>query len=356
MSSLTETAYHTRRTVNFTIIGIILLIILKISWSIFQNYWTMTHPPPPPPPNVLYGKLPLPDFPKEGKNYNLSLKLETATGNFSVSSPSAKVYFMPLLSANLLSLDRASEKARDMGFNGTPINISTEEYLWSDPQIYLRTLKINIITGNLSLRYDFREDQALIQEKNLPTSDKAIEEAKNILRNYDLLKTDIENGEVNVVSVKLIGGTLTEVDSISEGDFVRVDFNRSKLDDMTIVTPRKDLAVAGVMLSGSNDALKRVVGIDFNYQLIDKENFAGYPVKTPSIAWEELIKGMGYIANLGDEPGKEKVVRNIYLAYYDSLKPQIYLEPIYVFEGDKNFKAYVKAVTSEYLEREPRKN
>jgi len=353
MNTLTETAYFSRKTINYGIIGIIIFIILRIIWSLFINYWTIAHPPPPPPPNVLYGNIPPPVFPKEGFINNLTFKLETATGSLPESSPSAKVYFMPAASANLLSLDRASEKAIRMGFNGNPISLNSEEYLWTDPQIPLRTLKVNIVTGNISLRYDYREDQTILQDKNLPSEAQAIEEAKNILKNYDLSRDDLENGDIKVQKLLLQGGMLVDVGSISESDFIRVQFQRNISPDIQIVTPGINLAPAVVTISGSQDAVKRVIEIDFNYQLIDKENSATYPIKDPSSAWEELKGGKGYVANRGDMENN-KVIRNIYIAYYDSLKPQTYLEPVYVFEGDNNFKAYVTAITNDYLEPLPK--
>ena len=43
-------------------------------------------------------------------------------------------------------------------------------------------------------------------------------------------------------------------------------------------------------------------------------------------------------------------VRNIYLAYYDSISPQTYLQPVFVFEGDGGFIAYVPAINPEFIE------
>ncbi len=44
------------------------------------------------------------------------------------------------------------------------------------------------------------------------------------------------------------------------------------------------------------------------------------------------------------------VVRNVYLAYYDSFEPQTYMQPVFVFEGDDNFQALVPAVSQEWIE------
>lgn len=349
MISLTEYAYYTRKTINYGIIGLIVVIILRIIWTVSAAAWIAAHPAPPPPPNMAFGKLPAPVFPDSGKNYSLDFKLETISGNFPESSPSARVYFMPIANANLLGLDRASEKAKKMGFNKAPLTVSREEYLWTDELNPLRTLKINVVNGNLTLRYDYHQDQTVYQAKDLPLADAAINEAKDTLQNYDLLRDDLAVGDTKVTNLKEVGGILTEVSGVSDANFVRVQFLRSAFDKMNVLTPSLEEAPTSLTFSGSRDAVKRVAALDYKYQMIDPENSATYPIKTPQTAWDELKRGAGYVAGKPKSGGKTVTVRNIYLAYYDSLMLQTYLEPVYVFDGDDNFRAYIPAVNSQWL-------
>jgi hypothetical protein len=53
---------------------------------------------------------------------------------------------------------------------------------------------------------------------------------------------------------------------------------------------------------------------------------------------------------LGDNQEGQITIRNIFLAYFESEEPQNYLQPIFVFEGDKNFTAYVSAVDPEWID------
>jgi len=39
-------------------------------------------------------------------------------------------------------------------------------------------------------------------------------------------------------------------------------------------------------------------------------------------------------------------IRNIYLAYFEPVTLTNYLQPIFVFEGDNNFVAYVPAIST----------
>ena len=76
---------------------------------------------------------------------------------------------------------------------------------------------------------------------------------------------------------------------------------------------------------------------------------ATYPLKKSKEAWEELKDGKAYVASPGD--GRTQVViRKVFLGYYDSEEYQSYLQPIFVFEGDGNFVAYVPAVNPQWQE------
>ena len=65
-------------------------------------------------------------------------------------------------------------------------------------------------------------------------------------------------------------------------------------------------------------------------------------------AWEELQSGSAFVLQYPKTP--IITIRNIYLAYYDSISPQTYLQPVFIFEGDDGFVAYVPAVSRDYVE------
>ena len=84
------------------------------------------------------------------------------------------------------------------------------------------------------------------------------------------------------------------------------------------------------------------------YFPVDKAKFATYPLKSSSQAFEELKNSQAYIASIGQNLGGLVSIRKVYLAYYDAGFPVDFYQPIIVFEGDKNFMAYVPAVISDY--------
>jgi len=351
MATLTETAYWTRKTIKFGVVALFLISILKITFSIGKNIWRKSHPPPPPPPTVSFGKLPKIVFPEEklsiGKE-KISFKLETIQGGLPKLPEIGRVYFRPIKSPNLLSLDRAKSLAQKMGFQKEPEKKDENTYLWNNENSLFLEIEINNL--NFHLFYDFKNDQEILTSKNLPTNQQAAQETKNFLVANNLLPEDLANGTAEFEYFRFENGQLVPVVSLSEADFIKVNLFRANLDDWRILPPNPKKSPISFLFSGSRTPGKRIVEINYTYFPIEKEAFATYPLKPVPQAWNELQQGKGYIANFGQNESGQIIIRRVYLAYYDSDSPQHYLQPIYVFEGDQNFFAYVPAVEPKWTE------
>jgi len=359
MTTLTETAYHTRKAINYGIIGLVILIFLRIGISAFTSYWKKTHPQPPPPPNVLFGKLPSIEFPANNSTTSaLSYKLDTVIGGFPKLSDQAKVYFMPPIPANLVGLDIAREQAKKMGFEGEPERVDERIFRFKDLKYPARVLTIDIVNGNFKIFYNYLQDESVFAEKDLPGKERAIVEAKNLLNNFQLLKEDIGSGEVKISYLKIENGRISQVASLLEANFTQILFSRKKIDDLPVYFLKhqpinyqdEEMQPISIIFSGSKEGLKRLISLDYNYQIIDYENFATYPVITPQKAFEDLKAGRGYIANYQGSSNLA-TIREVSLAYLDSDKSQNYLQPIYVFTGDDNFVGFVPAVKEEWFNK-----
>lgn len=348
--SLTETAFYTRRAINWGILAIIAYILLKIFWSIFVTVFLIFFPPQAPPPNHAFGKLPSLVFPATATpSAKLTFELQTIEGDVPPASPSANVYFMPKTAPNLLALNTAEDFATLLQFDPTPIQESKNIYRFNDAAFPLRRLRYDIVSNNFIVRYGFEQDPSIFTEKNLPTPDGVQQLAANDLQQYGLTKDDLTNGTTTTTFLKLNGTTLVPTTSISQADAVRVDFFRAPIGDMKIFTPNPDVASVDIIYSGSTDNKKRILELAYTYWPIDQTTSATYGLITSSQAWQELQSGQGYIARQPTS-GTIAVVRNIYLAYYDSYDPQTYLQPIFVFEGDNGFLGYVPAVAAPWTE------
>jgi hypothetical protein len=82
--------------------------------------------------------------------------------------------------------------------------------------------------------------------------------------------------------------------------------------------------------------------LEYTLWPVSQENSATYPLKSGEEAFEELKNGGGAIILGGNQV--EAAIRKVYLAYLDTKEYQDFLQPIFVFEGDGGFVAYVAAV------------
>ena len=350
MATLTETAYYTRRTINWLILAVIGYLILRLSWSLFVAAWLAIFPPKPPPPNNAFGVLPKVQFSDQASpSARLTFRLETIEGRVPAASESAAVYFMPKSPANLLALNQTQEFAQRLGLDPNPIAETKNLYRFSDPDFILRSLRYDIVSKNFILRYRFEEDPGIFAEKNFAGSDAMQAEATSVLQSYQLYNEDITKGRSVVTFLKLTGDRLLPTTSLSAADAVRVDFYRRNIGSTPIVTPNPDSGPINFVFSGAQNEKRRFLQFAYTFWPIDYETVATYGLKTSAQAWSELQSGGGFIARY-PRTGNAAVIRTIYIAYYDAYEAQTYLQPVFVFEGDNGFVAYVQAVAPPWVE------
>jgi len=347
MATLTETAQFARKFVKFSVISIISLVLIRGIWQLAAAWYKQRHPAPPPPPTVAFGKLPRVNFP-ETQQPELTFKLQTASGETPDLSDRATIYFMPYLKANLLALDRANQQVAKLGFKDEPVMVDVKNYRWIKNETKT-WLEMNIITGETEMEYDWRNDQQVLSTKNPPGREQAVAEAKRFLQQAEMITEDLQLGETKVSYWQYDGKTLTESLAPSEANFARVDFFRQSQADLPVVTSSGANGIVSLMLSSLEDNNRRVIKLSYHYFPVDYQNSATYPIKVSSLAYRDLQTRQGFIAEQGNN-SSIAVIRKIYLAYFDSAKPQQYLQPVYVFEGDNGFIAYVSAIDDQWLE------
>ena len=346
MTTLTQAAITTRKIVRYGIFLVIFLIVGRVLLSAGIKLYLKFFPPAPAPPTVTYGKLPILPFPQKNK-VNFSLSLETAEGGLPKLPTTVKVYYMPKRSANLLSLDEARQKASGLGFSPQEQDISPTTYRFSNKSVP-STLVINIVTGVFSVSYDLKADPSPLKVKP-PSPEVAVANIKSYLSSAGLLPADL-TGPTSHEYLKVSGDKLIPALSLSDANLTKIHLFRKSYEDFPSLTA--DPTKANVwFLVGRNtiDRNKGVIAAEFHYFPVDETQFSTYPIKTAQIAWDELIAGNAYLANQGQnkENGQIKI-RKVYLAYFDAGEATDFYQPIIVFEGDKNFTAYVPAVTGDY--------
>lgn len=343
--SLTQTAYTSRKIIKFGGIG---LIGISLLWSISKLAYKayLAANPPYYPPTVKYGLLPKIVFIEkltEQKNFSFELPNDKIP-----SFPDqSKVYIIYKPITTFLALDEDTKTANRFGFVDKPVEIKDGIYEFKNNTIN-KTLTVNVLDGHFQMSYPYLSDQLLLTPEDVPTKDKAISVASNFLSSANKYGKDLENGEKKVSFWKISDSGLKSVESQSEANAVRVDLYRENLDGYKLLSSNFNKASVSILISGSRTEAKKIIEFNIKDISIDRESYSTYPIKTTEEAINSLKTGNYWPAI--DVENKEVIIRRIYLAYFEPGTLTNFLQPIFVFEGDNGFVAYVPAIKSEYLQ------
>jgi hypothetical protein len=164
---------------------------------------------------------------------------------------------------------------------------------------------------------------------------------------------DFDVEKTGVVYLRESGGSLIDALSQSDSQIVRVNLFRESVSEGDVeypsVTADGQKSNVWFLISSSGERKRpTVIAGEYHYFPVDWGNYETYPVKSASEAYSELTSGGGYISNLGGAVLGRVKIRKVYLGYYDPDVLGQYFQPVYVFEGDGGFRAYVAAVAGEY--------
>ena len=316
------------------IIGFLILLffILKVKEILF--------PAPPPPPTVGFGKLPSPEFPKIAANKNLTYTLDTITGSLPSFPISQKVFKMVQTQPDLLSLPRASEKAKSLGFESKPDVVSENVYQWKNTEG--KTLTMNILNFNFNFSTNYLSNPSIAnfsKDKNL-----AISTSVDFLQRMGLLYEDVDQTKTKTSFFEIKNFNIVPVISLSSAQIIRVEFFQKSFNGLPIYY--SSISPLNFLVRTERDEPK-VVEANFFFQK-PSNSFSTYPLKSARQAYDALKNGQGYISTI--PPDSRATIKKVSLDYYISDKKQDYILPIVVFEGD-NFQAYVAAITDEWVNK-----
>ncbi len=359
MATLTETAYYARNFIKYGLLTLFGLVIVRGAIIISVRIYKDVFPPPPPPPTVKYGKLPrLPISQFPNLPTTITYKLETLDGSASadnlrgVKNPApgqAKVFVMPQGAPNLLSIERSKERAIALGFREDPELLDNSIYRFRN-ELAFATLDVHATTQTFHYIYSWQGNQSILGNPPRSTDD-AQRTLENYLNSAGILADDLKNGKALFKFMRANGTGLSEVSSLSDADFVRVDLFRQDLDNLPIYTSNPAEGSVWGIVTGAGKLQGQIIEVVYRYFPVERQEFATYPIKSSAQAWQELGQGKGFVVSLGDNSNGNITIRRIYLAYLDvTLNPVRFMQPIYVFEGDNDFVAYVPAVADEWMQ------
>jgi hypothetical protein len=347
MTQLTRTAYIARMGIKLGLISLVGLIVGRVvlvnGFALYKKFF----PDPPPPATMGFGVLPPIQFPQSDITPP-SVKLETPDGGFPQTPYALKVFDVQTNRPNLLALERSNEQAVQMGFRNQPIALTESLYRWSRGEGLPTTLEINIYEGTYTLIAQWAADPYFLDNNELLSENQAITKVEDYLNRNRLLPTDLDILNPAITYLKASGGEFTPTLSLSEADFIDVDYARIAIDTLyPAVTADPKQGLIEVVVSGNRNYADGIVRVNTQYFPIDYVNAHTYPIKSAALAWQELTEGKAFIASLKSKSSLV-AVRRVELGYFDSYEAQDYLQPIWIFSGDNEFVAYVSAIATDF--------
>lgn len=359
MATLTEASAVSRKAIKYGSVGFVAITLLWYMGVALVNYYISLHPPAAPPSTVDFGLLQEVNFPRN--ETRPAVYLELPTGTIPTFPDRMRVYYAPTRRSGFADPDKATEVANALGFLFKPEQPTETRYLWSNQDQLSSKLDMNIVSGHFTLMRMWQNNPILATLSNFLSEKQVIIDSSNYLRKTGLLEDDAVGFE-KLSYLKNDSGKLIPALSLSDADFVQLDYFRKNIDEIDPESKTKEIKASypfyrtdpsrgliRAVISGSKQTNEKIINMEYSYTFIDYTRNGTYPIKTGEEAWAELSAGGGYIAPTGPQTGEVKI-RKIFLGYYDSNVNQKYAMPIYIFLGDQGFVAYVSAVNDTWIE------
>lgn len=330
----------------FIVVVIVIVLILRIVFFVKDVFY----PSPPPVAEVLFGKL-QPQIIPPGLTQNFTYSINTLTGSLPTLANQAKVYRMKPLQPDLLATNKFQDKIINVGFERGFTTISDKIFEWkSNPNLddIEKRIRFNVLNNNFTITSLYMQNDDVLAGKNLPTTSRAIDTATSFLNNIGVITDDIdlEKTKTNLFSIQ--NGSLIPSTSLSNSQVIEVNFFQKDIDKLPIFYENPNSSNISILIAGGKYQ-DQIVGANFIYQPVSDES-STYPLKSVDSAYEELKSGQGYIASYFGSSTNISIT-NVFLAYYIGSQAQDFLMPIFVFEGNDGFFAYIPATADEWINK-----
>lgn len=348
MPTLYKTTSGIRLVGKFFGLGLGAVLITFILFKVGTVLKEIISPTPLPPPTITFGKLPEIIFHASIDGSKNSYTLNTLTGSLPTFPDRISVYKTEEEIPGLLTIERARARVKNIGFSGNGVALSPSIYQWTNSVSPFKRLVTNIINFNFNLTSAYATDETITRNNVLPSENEAVKKATEFLQSFSGIPTDIDMDKTKTTLFQIQNGELTQVQSISNTQIIRVDYYQKDIGGYRIFYPNPDFSTMNLLVA--KGTREPVVEAHFFHTKIASDSAGTYPIITAQEAWSILKKNNAHIARYDGE-SKSIDIQKIELGYYSPDSKTTYLMPIIVFSGDDNFRAYIPAITSEWIEK-----
>lgn len=338
--TLTETAKFTKRSFVVLILLIFLSILAWFGYKYYHNKYVYLPSLDAlvPKPDVNFGLLPYPNLKISSDSASLVYSVDTPTGSLPSDIPNIlKVYFIPKGSITLLAPDRARDIARSFGLDKEPEIKSATEYSFSDNSG--SKLVIDLETLNFKFRRRIATESGQLKDSVLADQGQLVGDFKKFIGGKGLLLEQLANSKSKVYY---------DATSNTDSNSALVTLWQDDIDKYQIVTPNFKEGLIKATVTKLQDENNRYSDLDFIYWPVDRDQFATYPIKSPTQAFDDLKSGTNVSIIEKPKKGNEVSLTDLYIAYLMDSEYTPFLQPVYVFAG-VDFTALIPAIPSDYL-------
>ncbi|MCA9390429.1 hypothetical protein KC571_03415, partial [candidate division WWE3 bacterium] len=246
---------------------------------------------------------------------------------------------------------------------------------WSDR---LRKLTMDATNLHFQYTYNFVVDPTVFSLNAFVSEDLAVNTARDILARLEILEgslgMDLDQENYTAQQLRFDGTKLVQSTTLFNTSAIRVDYFRSPLDTVPMVSPHFYVSPVNITISSKAnqtniDYYPQILELNYSYWRIEKTKFGTYPIVSADIAYTQFEQNYSrYLVFAGEEDDpqvsyvdkKINIVstREAELGYYNPEKYQQYLQPVWIFKGKAtietgqqlDFVAYVPAVSAEWIQ------
>ena len=238
----------------------------------------------------------------------------------------------------LLSSEKAQALAEKFNLLIPPDILSETRYQFKENNLLL---SVDLDSGN----FQYNKESTDSAKEKLDGDNKLIADFHSMLDSFGILREELKTGRSKIMYLRTEEGELTSTQDPNQAEAAQISIWPKNLGDKQIFTPEFNKSLVNGNVLGSANNLENYLSLNFTSWTIDETTYATYPTKSADVAFEDLRLGKGVVVI---EPLKPQVsITSIYLGYFMSENYNIYLQPIYIFEGP-NFVAYVSAISEQY--------
>ena len=357
LHSTTDTLKNFFKWVGIVIGGIILLFVLFNTVKIIVN---AIFPPKLPPPTVSFGKLPDVSFPPPTSSTSYTYIINTVSGSLPSSGDRATVYKILQPEITLLNLQNTKDLVSKTEFGAIPpVAISEIVYQWTNPTLPRKVLTYNILSQNFDIVSQYLSFPD-IYGGSFTSDTIAVDTSKSFLQSFNAYPDDIDETKTKTTLLSLQNGKFVAASSLSTTQLIHVDFFQKDINKLSIYYPHPPATLINTVVTnavtanaqpGQNSAGLQVVETHYIHNQIDPNTNATYPIKSVQEAFVDLQRSRNtYIAQYYGT-AQNIPIRDVGLGYYGADTQTQYLMPIYVFQGDNGFLAYVSAIKDAWIQK-----